>query len=155
MLTLIVSHHVYQPRLWSRPHSTVRTQSKSCARWIVGVLPTPRARSWGRVLAAMGTVNLSKAIIPERVSVSFVPADGSALLAVLVNGEPENVDEVRAKEILSNEDFEIKVELGLGNESAKYWTCDFSYVRITCACLSATISNAPLSIGLHQDKRGL
>jgi glutamate N-acetyltransferase/amino-acid N-acetyltransferase len=58
-----------------------------------------------------------------------MPVDGSAPLAVLVNGEPETVDEVRAKEILSKEDFGIKVEMGLGNESAKYWTCDFSYVR--------------------------
>jgi hypothetical protein len=45
-----------------------------------------------------------------------------------VRGEPEPVDEVRAKEILSEEEFEVKVDLGLGNESAKYWTCDFSYV---------------------------
>jgi glutamate N-acetyltransferase/amino-acid N-acetyltransferase len=35
---------------------------------------------------------------------------------------------VRAKEILSAEDLEIRVDLGLGSESAKYWTCDFSYV---------------------------
>jgi len=52
---------------------------------------------------------------------------------VLVNGEPEMVDEVRAKEILSLEDFGICVDLGgIGNEEATYWTCDFSYdyVRI-------------------------
>jgi glutamate N-acetyltransferase / amino-acid N-acetyltransferase len=36
---------------------------------------------------------------------------------LLVNGEPEIVDEVRAKEILSAEDLEIRVELGLGSES--------------------------------------
>jgi glutamate N-acetyltransferase / amino-acid N-acetyltransferase len=76
----------------------------------------------------MGTVNLSQTIDLDRVSVSFVPADGSAPLPVLVNGEPENVDEVRAKEILSKDDFEINVQMGLGNESARYWTCDFSYV---------------------------
>jgi len=45
-----------------------------------------------------------------------------------VRGEPELVDEVRAKEILSEEEFEVKVDLGLGSESAQYWTCDFSYV---------------------------
>lgn len=45
-----------------------------------------------------------------------------------MRGEPELVDEVRAKEILSEEEFEVKVDLGLGSESAKYWTCDFSYV---------------------------
>lgn len=61
-------------------------------------------------------------------SVSFVPTDGSPVLPLLVNGEPEEVDEVRAKEILSAEDLEIRVNLNLGSESAKYWTCDFSYV---------------------------
>ena len=47
-----------------------------------------------------------------------------------MNGEPQKIDEVRAKEILVNEDLEIRVELGLGSESAKYWTCDFSYVSV-------------------------
>jgi glutamate N-acetyltransferase/amino-acid N-acetyltransferase len=84
--------------------------------------------SWGRVLAATGSVPLSAPLDPTRVSVSFVPTDGSPVLPLLVNGEPENVDEVRAKEILSAEDLEVRVELGLGPESAKYWTCDFSYV---------------------------
>ena len=84
--------------------------------------------SWGRVLAATGSVPLSAPLDPSRMSVSFVPTDGSPVLPLLVNGEPENVDEVRAKEILSAEDLEIRIELGLGSESAKYWTCDFSYV---------------------------
>lgn len=49
---------------------------------------------------------------------------------MLVNGEPEVVDEVRAKEILGLEDFGICIDLGdVGTEEATYWTCDFSYVR--------------------------
>ncbi|TBU46748.1 arginine biosynthesis bifunctional protein ARG7 [Dichomitus squalens] len=88
--------------------------------------------NWGRVLAATGSVALSQPIDPTRVNVSFVPSDGTAPLPLLVNGEPEKVDEARASEIIGQEDLEIKVELGLGSESAKYWTCDFSYeyVRI-------------------------
>jgi glutamate N-acetyltransferase/amino-acid N-acetyltransferase len=62
------------------------------------------------------------------VSVSFIPGDGSPPLRVLVNGEPELVDEVRAKEILAEEEFGVQVDIGMGNERAKYWTCDFSYV---------------------------
>ena len=61
-------------------------------------------------------------------NVSFIPTDGTAPLLLLVHGEPEKVDEARATEIISQDDLEIKVELGLGSESAKYWTCDFSYV---------------------------
>ena len=91
---------------------------------------TKHNSSWGRILAASGSLqSLSKPLIPSRVSVSFIPTDGSPILPLLINGEPEKVNEERAKQILLNEDLEIRVELGLGNESAKYWTCDFSYVR--------------------------
>jgi len=61
----------------------------------------------------------------------FVPDDGSSALPVLVGGEPENVDEARASEILSEGKFEIKIQLGIGEENAKYWTCDFSYVSLS------------------------
>ena len=91
--------------------------------------PPTSSSSWGRILAATGSIPLSAPLDPTRVNVSFVPTDGTAPLPLLVNGEPEKVDEVRAKEIISQEDLEIKVELGIGTESAKYWTCDFSYVR--------------------------
>ncbi|KIY68126.1 Arginine biosynthesis bifunctional protein ArgJ beta chain [Cylindrobasidium torrendii FP15055 ss-10] len=89
--------------------------------------------NWGRVLAATGSVSLTRDLDPTTVSVTFIPSDGSAPLPVLVNGEPEKVDETRAKEILVQEDFEVEVDLGaLGKEEARYWTCDFSYeyVRI-------------------------
>lgn len=58
----------------------------------------------------------------------MIPSDGSSPLPLLEKGEPVGVDEVRAKAILENEDVEILIELGLGEESATYWTCDFSYV---------------------------
>ena len=79
----------------------------------------------------MGSIqDLTKPLESALVNVLFVPDDGSPALSVLVGGEPENVDEVRAKEILSKGKFEINVQLGIGEESAKYWTCDFSYVSL-------------------------
>ncbi|KAH9921699.1 arginine biosynthesis bifunctional protein ArgJ beta chain [Epithele typhae] len=88
--------------------------------------------NWGRILSAAGSISLSKPIDPTRVNVSFIPVDGTPPLALLVNGEPEKVNETRASEIIQQSDLEVKVELGLGMESAQYWTCDFSYeyVRI-------------------------
>ncbi|KAL1734220.1 arginine biosynthesis protein ArgJ [Schizophyllum commune] len=85
--------------------------------------------NWGRVLAATGSVPLSNgaAIDTTKVNVTFIPSDGTARLPLLVNGEPEKVDEDRAKEILSLEDIEVEVDLGLGSQEAKYWTCDLSY----------------------------
>ncbi len=96
--------------------------------------------NWGRILCAIGYTSgvPSNAIVPEQTSVSFVPADGSAELKLLVNGEPETVDEERAKEILEGEDLEILVRLrsdveeqGRKGEEACYWTCDFSHEYVT------------------------
>ena len=77
------------------------------------------------------STNITPEIDPTKVSVTFIPSDGSSPLPVLVNGEPEDVDEDRAKEILMKEDVGVEVDLGMpgdGEGEAKYWTCDFSYV---------------------------
>ena len=91
--------------------------------------------NWGRILCAIGYtqgLSSSKTVTPSRTSVSFVPTDGSEPLRLVVNGEPEAVDEARAAQILAEEDLEILVDLGggedgTGNEEASYWFCDFSH----------------------------
>lgn len=96
--------------------------------------------NWGRILCAAGyalitpptqPINDVEEIAPEKTNVSFVPTDGSAELKLLINGEPEAVDEVRASEILEMEDLEILVRLGTGDKSATHWTCDFSHDYVT------------------------
>ncbi|CAG8770227.1 10699_t:CDS:1, partial [Acaulospora colombiana] len=77
--------------------------------------------NWGRILCAVGYSGISS-INPSKVSVSFIPTDGSVPLRLLTLGEPENVDEVRALEILKMEELEISVELNVGDEEAKIWT---------------------------------
>lgn len=86
--------------------------------------------NWGRILCAVGYSDPDFTIDPSLVSVSFIPTDGSPELRLLVNGEPEQVDEKRASEILKAEDLEVRIELGLGKESATYWTCDLSHEYI-------------------------
>ncbi|PHH83791.1 hypothetical protein CDD82_2663 [Ophiocordyceps australis] len=92
--------------------------------------------NWGRILCAAGyslitppgePINNVPEIVPERTNVSFIPTDGSAELKLLVNGEPEAVNEARATDILKAEDLEILVKLGTGDKSATIWTCDFSH----------------------------
>ncbi len=90
--------------------------------------------NWGRILCAIGYTETTdlKTVIPEKTSVSFVPTDGSQVLKLVVNGEPENIDEARAAQILADEDLEILVDLGGGldgdgKEEASYWFCDFSH----------------------------
>lgn len=100
-----------------------------------------RDANWGRILCATGYSLLSEpgsasvaadeaadaVVVPEKTNVSFIPTDGSAELKLLVNGEPEAVDEARASEILQAEDLHILVRLGTGDKEAKYWTCDYSH----------------------------
>lgn len=92
--------------------------------------------NWGRILCATGyslisepgePINEVAEVAPDKTNVSFIPTDGSAELKLLVDGEPETVDEVRASEILQAEDLEILVRLGTGKEEATYWTCDYSH----------------------------
>ncbi|KAI5285108.1 hypothetical protein KEM52_002593, partial [Ascosphaera acerosa] len=60
-------------------------------------------------------------------------------LKLLVNGEPEAVDEERAAALLREEDLEIVVDLhggeqgaaGMGGEEAVYWFSDFSHEYVT------------------------
>lgn len=94
--------------------------------------------NWGRILCAIGyTPGLSPtAVIPSRTNVSFIPAANSAtrdegVLKLLINGEPEAVDEARAARLLQDEDLEIDIDLGTGKEEARYWFCDFSHEYVT------------------------
>ncbi|KAF1823216.1 arginine biosynthesis protein ArgJ [Dissoconium aciculare CBS 342.82] len=100
--------------------------------------------NWGRILCAVGYAQdvmpgnpdtTTKVVVPERTSVSFVPTDGSAELKLLVRGEPQDVDEVRAKEILEMEDLDILVRLNddpaTPDPEAVYYTCDFSHEYVT------------------------
>jgi glutamate N-acetyltransferase / amino-acid N-acetyltransferase len=89
--------------------------------------------NWGRIVMATGRTPGVQDIDPNQTSVSFIPADGSEELKLLVRGEPEAVDEGRAAEILEEEDLEIVVRLSdrPGGEEAVYWTCDFSHEYVT------------------------
>lgn len=75
---------------------------------------------------------------PHETSVSFIPADGSEELKLLVRGEPEQVDEERAKQILEMEDLEILVKLSDRPDAPQppkieevFWTCDLSHEYVT------------------------
>ncbi|KIX96731.1 uncharacterized protein Z520_07450 [Fonsecaea multimorphosa CBS 102226] len=98
--------------------------------------------NWGRILCAIGytpDISLSstaESVIPARTNVSFVPAETSkskdeGVLRLLVNGEPQAVDESRAARLLEDEDLIIDVDLGVGREEGYYWTCDFSHEYVT------------------------
>lgn len=90
--------------------------------------------NWGRILCATGyTEGADDSIVPEQTSVSFIPTDGGSEFKLLVDGEPQNVDEQRAAQILEAEDLEIQVKLSdrMDGEEAVFWTCDFSHEYVT------------------------
>jgi len=79
--------------------------------------------NWGRVLCAMG---YSKAPFrPEHVDVSFQSEAGEIL--VCKQGEQVNFDEDKAKEILSQKEVVINVDLNEGDYSVECWGCDLTY----------------------------
>ncbi|KAF5210115.1 hypothetical protein E0198_002976 [Clavispora lusitaniae] len=88
--------------------------------------------NWGRILCAIGYAPVSgSSVDTTRTSVSFVPSEGEPL-RLLVNGEPETVDENRALEILQKEDLVVEIDLGTGgNQEATFWTCDLTHEYVS------------------------
>ena len=79
--------------------------------------------NWGRVLCAMG---YSKAPFrPEHVDISFQSAAGD--IPVCRQGDGLAFDEDKAKEVLSQKEVGIAVDLHEGDESAECWGCDLTY----------------------------
>ncbi|KAI9267485.1 ArgJ family protein [Helicostylum pulchrum] len=85
--------------------------------------------NWGRICASLGHSGID--VDPTKVSVTFVPTDGTKRLNLMVQGEPEKVDEDRASEILKMEDLVIEVDLGLGDKETQFWTCDLTHEYVT------------------------
>ncbi|KAJ2878061.1 glutamate N-acetyltransferase [Coemansia aciculifera] len=86
--------------------------------------------NWGRILCAVGYAGVP--IDTSKVNMSLWPGDGSPPLRLVSQGEPLlPVDEVRAAEILKLEDVRVLVELGLGEEEARMYTCDLSHDYIS------------------------
>lgn len=84
--------------------------------------------NWGRVICAMG---YSKAPFrPEYTDIAFASKAGE--IAVCVQGTGLAFDEDQAKEILSQDEVEICIELHEGEHYAECWGCDltYEYVRI-------------------------
>ncbi len=75
--------------------------------------------NWGRILAAVGYSGIK--IDPDRINISLGD------LPVYQQGIGLVFDETKAKQILSQKEILIKIDLGGGTEAASVWTCDLSY----------------------------
>lgn len=75
--------------------------------------------NWGRILCAVGYSGV--AVNPDLINIYLGD------LLVYQGGIGLKFDELKAKEILSQKEITILIELGLGSAEATIWTCDFSY----------------------------
>ena len=83
--------------------------------------------NWGRVLAAAGYSGAE--LVPEKTALEFCG------VKVLENGGRTAYIEDEVAERMKAKDVHVRIDLGLGTGSWKYWTCDFSYdyVKINAA----------------------
>lgn len=79
--------------------------------------------NWGRVLCAVGYAG--EAIDPLKVDVDFLSRKGA--LEVCRNGYGIEFSEDHAKEVLSEDEITIKIDLNLGACKAVAWGCDLTY----------------------------
>jgi glutamate N-acetyltransferase/amino-acid N-acetyltransferase len=82
--------------------------------------------NWGRVLCAAGYSGVD--IEPERLSLWL--SDGTTSLHLVRGGEPYQVDEEVAADILSGDEITFRLDLGIGDECATVWTCDLTHAYV-------------------------
>lgn len=75
--------------------------------------------NWGRVICAVGYAGIP--MDPQKTVVKF------GGIPVYANGVGAEFDEEALRAVMAEHDIVIDVEMGLGEESATVWTCDFSY----------------------------
>ncbi|MBN1384463.1 MAG: bifunctional glutamate N-acetyltransferase/amino-acid acetyltransferase ArgJ [Elusimicrobia bacterium] len=83
--------------------------------------------NWGRIVAAVGRSGIG--IKPDKLKVSF---DN---ICVFKNSKPTKFPEKEAKKIISEKEVPININLNMGKETAKVYTCDFTgkYIDINAS----------------------
>ncbi len=80
--------------------------------------------NWGRIVGAVGYSGVD--VNPDLINIYF---DN---LPAFVAGEPAGTDGAELASKLAGEEVLIRIELGMGNERCRFWTCDmtYDYIRI-------------------------
>lgn len=131
----------------ARTYAEAKTIANSVARsMLVKTALFGGDANWGRILAAVGyagvpieteKVNLfigetEQHIAPPGQELPGGPRDTLADLQIVKAGQPFNSDEEHATALFRRPGIKLHVDLGLGQESTRVWTCDLSleYVKI-------------------------
>lgn len=75
--------------------------------------------NWGRVICAVGYSGVK--IVPEKTVIKFGD------IPVYAHSVGADFDGDKLRKVMAAKDILIDIELGLGEESATVWSCDFSY----------------------------
>jgi len=75
--------------------------------------------NWGRVICAVGYAGVP--MNPEKTVVKF----GS--VTVYANGVGAEIDEEALHKVMEEHDIVIDIDMGIGEEEATVWSCDFTY----------------------------
>ena len=75
--------------------------------------------NWGRVICAVGYAGVP--MVPEKTVIKFGD------VTVYANGLGSEYDEEKLAKVMAEHDIVINIDMGLGQESATVWSCDFSY----------------------------
>lgn len=82
-----------------------------------------RDPNWGRILCAAGYSGAGVTPASVDLSIQEVP--------VLVRGTPVDFDGPALSNKMSGEEVVLTLDLGMGNETTTFWTCDFSKEYVT------------------------
>ena len=83
--------------------------------------------NWGRILAAVGRSGAD--VVPEKMDIAF------GKLYVFKKGAPVKFSEHAAKKLLQKKEVEINIELNIGGEGIRVYTCDLTdgYIKINAS----------------------
>jgi glutamate N-acetyltransferase/amino-acid N-acetyltransferase len=79
--------------------------------------------NWGRVLCAIGYSGADVDV--HKIDVTFISKSGT--LPVCVDGYGIDFSEEKAKEVLSQDEITVDIDIKSGNYQAKAWGCDLTY----------------------------
>ncbi|KAI9223834.1 arginine biosynthesis protein ArgJ [Blastocladiella britannica] len=90
--------------------------------------------NWGRILCAVGYTSLPAPdraqLAPETVSLSMRSRGGE--IKLVERGVPRlPMDEALAARILAEDEIDVDVDMGNGDQAATYFTCDFSHEYVS------------------------
>lgn len=85
--------------------------------------------NWGRILCAAGYSGVE--VQPDCLGLWLLNADGSPAVHLVECGRPRDYDEPVAVDLMKRPEWGFRLDLGMGQETGKVWTCDFSYEYVT------------------------